>query len=153
MPDRTTTMHGMFWGRRAGVLVVLTAVVGAVVPAAGMGTTNVGAARPTKFKVIINGKALTASQMTAAADAYVPTRAGRVKIVATWTNDVHNSGYYVLVSDMRSSERRRCTVGTSCSVTSARPLARTAEMAYAIRVVQVRGHRVISTRTVCLIGR
>ena len=128
-------------------------LVGVIVPATGMGATSAAAAKPANFKVIINGKRLTPSQLAASADTYFPVRAGRVTVGVTWTNNIRNSGYYVLVSDMGSTDRRRCTTGTSCVLTSVKPLGKSAKTGYAIRIVQVKGNKVVSNKTVCVMGR
>jgi hypothetical protein len=103
--------------------------------------------------VIINGTQLTQSRLMASADTYFPVKAGRVTIGVRWTNDIRNSGYYVPVSDMGSTDRRRCTIGTSCFLSSSKPLVKSAETGYAIRIVQVKGNRVVSNKTVCVMGR
>jgi hypothetical protein len=101
----------------------------------GIGATKAPTAKPANFKVVVNGKTLTAAQMMASADTYFPVKAGRrLTIGVTWTNNIRNSGYYVLVSDMGSTDRRRCTVGTSCFLTSTKTL-KTTETGYAIRIV------------------
>jgi hypothetical protein len=132
---------------------VLAVAVAAIVPTTGVGATNATTAKPANFKVIINGKQLTPSQLAASADTYFPVRPGRVTVGVRWTNDIRNSGYYVLVSDMGSTDRRRCTVGTSCVLTATKPLVKTAETGYAIRIVQVKGNRVLSNKTVCVMGK
>lgn len=146
-------MRAVFRGRKAGFLVALGALVGAIASATAVGAPKAATARPANFRVTINGKRLTPTQLAASADAYLPVKAGRVTVGVTWTHNIRKSGYYVLVSDMGSTDRRRCTIGTSCVLTSSKPLVKSAETGYAIRIVQIKGNKVVSNKTVCVMGK
>jgi hypothetical protein len=51
------------------------------------------------------------------------------------------------------STDRRCTSERSRVLISSKPLGKAAETGYAIRIVRVKGNRVVSNKTVCVMGK
>ena len=77
---------------------------------------------------------------------------GPLRVGVRWTGNLSGSGYYVVVADLGSTDRRRCVAGTSCYVDASKGLSRNQEMGWAIKIVLVRGNLVVSNKTICLLG-
>jgi hypothetical protein len=87
-------------GRRLFLLVLLVAT--AVTALAAMPALGARQARPTNFRIYVNGRALSAAALSTAADSYVPVKAGRLSIGATWVTNLRGTG-----GDHRVVERQR----------------------------------------------
>ena len=96
---------------RVALLALAVGLLMATAPGLGAAATS---APPANFKVAINGKTLTNAQLTAGAETYIPTKAGRTQVTVRWNNDLRGSGYYVVVKDAAKRTNRRCTTGTTC---------------------------------------
>lgn len=130
---------------------VSTALVG-LTPAAGVGATTAAAAKPTNLKIVINGHTLTAAQTAAGADTYLNVRAGRLTVGARWIGKVQGSGYYVLIVDSGSTDKRRCRVGTTCTVVSSKGIRKTQEMNWSIQIIRSSTGVLASQKIICLAG-
>jgi len=138
------------------IAVLLTLVTGAIVAVAAgpsPGATGATATIPANFQVIVNGKFIPTSKMAPISDEYIPFAPGRLKVGVRWTNDLRGSGYYVIVADIGSADRRRCLTGTSCYVVASRRLAPQQEMGWSIKILRTKGNRVLSDKTVCIVAR
>jgi hypothetical protein len=138
--------------RRTLALVALTGAVAVVVaPGLGNASPQAAAAKPAGFRIAINGRTLTAAQLNAGEETYLPVKVGRNSISVRWVNDLRGSGYSVIVVDNPLSVRRRCTTGTSCSATARGTLTAGAEMYWTVLINK--GSRTLSTKSICITGK
>jgi hypothetical protein len=135
-------------------LLLLTGVLVLLAPGLGGGATAAGtAARPSNFKIVVNGKTLTAAQLAQAADTYITTRTGRTLVAVRWRNTLRGSGYYVLITNSRQTATRKCTSGTSCIVRASTPLVKGDEISWSVQIKRRAGNKLVTEKVVCLIGK
>jgi hypothetical protein len=134
-----------------GRAVVSLALGAALLPAAPSGTAAGVAAKPSNFRVFVNGRMLTNAQLATAGDTYIPAKAGRLTVAVRWTTNLRGTNHQVRIVDVRSKNVRRCTSGTSCSLTTSKPLAVGDETSWSIQIL--RGGKLVSEKAVCLIGK
>ena len=140
--------------RRAVLLGVLTGLLlAAAVPTAGIGATTASAAKPANFRVVVNNKYVPNSMLAPANETYITTPTGRLRVGVVWQNDLRNSGYYVIVAGVGTTDRLRYVSGTACLLVARRPLAHAQETGWNIKIVKTRGNVVLSDKTVCLVGK
>ena len=125
----------------------------AVSPELGSGATGATVAKPSNFKIAVNGKTLTAAQLATATDTYITAKAGRTQVAVRWNNDLRGSGYYVLITNSRKNATRRCTSGTSCAVTAGAALANGDEISWSIQIKRTSGNKLVTEKVVCLVGK
>jgi len=135
------------------LLTLVGALLTAVAPELGVGATNAAAAKPSNFKIAINGRTLTNAQLNASAETYFPMRSGRMQVAARWTNDLRGTGYYVIIVNSAKTASRRCTTGTSCLVSASKPLGIGNEVSWSIQIRRTPGNKLLSEKVVCLIGK
>lgn len=140
-------------GRKGIVLLALagTALAG-LTPTAGVGATGATAAKPTNLKIVINGRALTNAQSTQGADEYLGVRTGKLTVGARWTGNVKGSGYYVLIIDSNSADKRRCRIGTTCTVVASKGIRKAQEMNWSIQIIRTSTGVMASQKIICLVG-
>ena len=127
----------------AAVLALATALV-VVGPAS-------AAARPSGFRIWVNGHALTAAQLSTATDQYIPVSTGRLTIGLTWVTNLTGTGHRVIVTSPGGTDRRRCISGTSCMLVAKRTIARGTETSWSIQIYN--GTKLVSEKVVCLVGK
>ena len=131
------------------------AVLVALTPTAGIGAsgaTDATAAKPKNLKIVINGRTLTSAQSNQGADTYLNVRAGRLTVGASWTGNVAGSGYYILVADSNSATKRRCRVGTTCTVVASKGIRKAQEMNWSIQIIRSSTGVMAGQKVICLIG-
>ncbi|MSO96328.1 MAG: hypothetical protein EXQ81_11165 [Thermoleophilia bacterium] len=133
-------------------LTLVGAVLAALTPTAGFGATSATSMRPTNLRVVINGSTLTNAQSTTGADTYLKVRAGRLTVGARWRGNVKGSGYYILISDSSSADKRRCRTGTTCTVAASKGLRRAQEMEWSIQTIRASTGVVVAQKIICLVG-
>ena len=134
------------------VLTVVGAVLVALTPTAGFSATGATAAKPKNLRVVINGRTLTSAQSAAGIDTYLKARAGRLTVGARWTGNVTGSGYTILISNSSSADRRRCRVGTTCTVVSSKGLGKGQEIEWSIQTIRTSTGAMVAQTIICLIG-
>jgi len=136
-------------GRRLFLLVLLVAT--AMTAVAAMPAFAAQQARPTNFKIYVNGRALSAAALSTAADTYVPVKAGRLSIGATWVTNLRGTGHKVIIVSSNGSDRRICAAGTSCLLIAKQPLVNAQESSWSVQIY--RNGNLVSEKTVCLVGK
>jgi hypothetical protein len=108
-------------------------------------------ARPKAIKLFVNGK--TPPRTPLEDDEYHDFPAGPMQVVAKWTTDARDTGYYVKISN--ADEGRvyaRCSTGTSCQVPVTVPLGANEELSWQVELLTTQGNKVASGFKVCLEG-
>jgi hypothetical protein len=110
--------------------------------------------RPQEIELLINGKRQKITPLTGGDD-YVGTPVGKLKAVARWATDARGTGYYVVLATTQPKKQTHatCRTGTTCSAPQAMPIGVDEEMTWEVRVVTVKGDRVVDGAKVCLVGR
>ena len=110
--------------------------------------------RPQDIEVLVNGKKMPLTELKAG-DIYIDVPAGKIEVEARWTNDIRDSGHYVVVATSAPKERvyATCRTGTSCPVPAKVPLVVDQEMSWQVRVMTTLGDKLADGKQVCLIGR
>jgi len=141
--------------RRTSVsfLILVGALLLALAPELGAAATGAAAAKPSNFKIAVNGKTLTAAQLVTATETYISTRPGRTQVAVRWANDLRGSGYYVLINNSRKNATRTCTAGTSCSATASTALANGDEVSWSVQIRRTAGNKLVTEKVVCLVGK
>jgi len=134
------------------VLAAMGLALAALAPASGVGATRASAAKPTNLRIVINGTTLSAAQTRTGSDEYLSVRAGRLTVGARWTGNVRGSGYYILIADSGSTDKRRCRTGTTCTVVSTKGVKKAQEMTWSIQVIRSSTGVMVSQKVVCLAG-
>jgi len=109
--------------------------------------------KPANFRVVVNNKYVPNSMLAPANETYITTPTGRLRVGVVWQNDLRNSGYYVIVAGVGTTDRLRCVSGTACLLVARKPLAHAEETGWNIKIVKTRGNVVLSDKTVCLVGK
>lgn len=135
------------------LLILVGALLTAVAPGLGVGATNAAAAKPSNFKIAVNGRILTSAQLNASAETYFPLKPGRMQVAVRWANDLRGTGYSVVIVNSAKTASRRCTTGTSCIVSASKPLGVGNEVSWSIQIKRSPGNKLLSEKVVCLIGK
>ncbi len=61
-------------------------------------------------------------------------------------------GYYILIEDSGSAGKRRCRVGTTCTVVSRKGIKKNQEMNWAVQIMRSRTGTLASQKVICLVG-
>jgi len=111
-------------------------------------------AQPHALKLLFNGQNLPTTPLDGSADNYDDLTAGSLRVEARWTGDARGSGYYVLISTTEPVARDyvRCSTGTSCLVPGKVQLLANQEMSWSVKLLTVRGNKVVAGFKVCLAG-
>jgi hypothetical protein len=109
------------------------------------------AARPSNFRIWVNGHALTAAQLSTAQDNYVPVPNGRLTLRVTWVTNLKGTGHRVIITSPGGTDRRRCVSGTSCVLVPKRAVTHGTESSWSIQIYK--GSKLVSEKVVCLVGR
>jgi hypothetical protein len=135
--------------RIASTVVASAAVVALLAPELAPAASKAG--RPTNFTITVSGQRLTAKQLSAAVDTYIPVRTGPLTIGVRWTTDLRGTNHRVIITSSGGTDRKRCLSGTSCTLATKWSLRPTQETSWSVLIYN--GTKLVSEKALCLVGK
>ena len=110
--------------------------------------------RPHDFELLVNGEPQKLVPLIESDD-YMPIPVGKLQAEGRWTTDARGTGYDVVLATTQPTNKTHatCRTGTSCPAPAAVPLGVDQEMTWELRLVTVKGDRVVGGAKICLVGR